>query len=198
MATLVLGSSVSIEKGDKDALTRCILPNISVPAASRSINIYIEPIEKFKDWFKSQWKYSPILPSSNLHEFILRQIADKKIDKKRVLEILQEADLGIEDIQIKEEEENLSGEERKMFLADINANDSLPPARKKEMLQYFSDISTRRITKKSAPPSSPTRRWAKRKHPSSVGDGVPRDDAFSRSGGADVSAGKGRPLFGRR
>ena len=145
IATLELGDSISIEKSDKDALERSILPNTSVPAASRSSNVYIESLKKIKDWFTSRWEYPPVLPSSKLHDFTLRQIVDGKISKKRLLEILQEADLGIEDIQIKEKKRHISDQEKKRILAWINVDDELTPLQRKEILQHVSGIPSERI-----------------------------------------------------
>ena len=113
------GSKIKINKSQKEALKNNTLHNNSILSGYLKTNIDIEELENAITWFKKV--LPPVFPTTNLVGFVTKQLEKKDLNKKLILNILQNADFGIDNFDI---EENEPEEKFKKLLKRINEEDS--------------------------------------------------------------------------
>ncbi len=109
------GSKIKINKSAKESLKNNTLHNNSILSGYMKTNIDIEELENVIAWFKKV--LPPIFPTTDLVGFVVEQLEKKDLNKKMILNILQNADFGIDNFEIEESELE---EEFKEFLKRIN------------------------------------------------------------------------------
>lgn len=114
VSKIEFGSTINFNKKDRIILEGNTIRNNTVLGSFSKSNISIEPIEDVYNWFKAN--ITPIIsPKHSLFEFTINKIDKKSIDKSKVIELLQNADLNIFDLEIIKEEEKIDEEVRKIF-----------------------------------------------------------------------------------
>lgn len=108
------GSKIKINKSEKEALKNNTLHNNSILSGYLKTNIHIEELENPIAWFKKI--LPPVFPTTNLVGFVIEQLEKKDLNKEFILNILQNADFGIDNFDIKESDPE---EEFKEFLKKI-------------------------------------------------------------------------------
>ena len=108
------GSKIKINKSQREALKNNTLQNNSILTGYLKTNINIKELDNTLAWFKKV--LPPIFPRTNLVHFAVEQLEKKDLDKELILNILQNADFGIDDFTIKESDIE---EEFKEFLKKI-------------------------------------------------------------------------------
>jgi len=113
------GSKIKINKSQREALKNNTLHNNSILSGYLKTNIDIKELDNALTWFKKV--LPPIFPRTNLVGFVVEQLEKKDLDKELILNILQNADFGIDDFNIKKSDIE---EEFKEFLKQIDKEHS--------------------------------------------------------------------------
>jgi len=100
------GSKIKIINQDKQFIKNLTLKNNTVLGAYLKSNLKIEEFNNVIRWFLRKLK--PIVyPKTDLTSWVLNNLEKENIEKRAILEILQKADLDIQDFDIKTEDEKI-------------------------------------------------------------------------------------------
>ena len=95
------GSKIKLNKASRESLLHNTLWNNTVLGGYLKTNLSLQELQDVIDWFQNKLK-ATISPHTMLFPVIFEQLDEGQINKKRIIELLKKADLGISDILIKE------------------------------------------------------------------------------------------------
>lgn len=128
---------VKIPQIAKDEITIKCLPNMSVFAAYKQVNVSIEEIDSVIEWIKEK-HVNPIEPRTVISNFAERKILDKPEIKESILAFLKAADFNIEDITIEKKTLKIPEE----YIDKLLSNSDVLPTDEKERLQREKTFDT--------------------------------------------------------
>jgi AAA15 family ATPase/GTPase len=105
LTEIKFGSKIKLDKASRTSLIYNTLWNNTVVGGYLKTNLSVEEFQEVVDWFKNKLKLV-IVPEVLLFPFISDKLEQGQINKKRIIKLLKKADLGIDDIFIKEKQKN--------------------------------------------------------------------------------------------
>ena len=99
------GSKIKLDKTSRETLSLNTLWNNTVLGGYLKTNLSIDEFQEVIDWFKNKLQLV-IGPDVLLFPFVSNKLKQGEINRKRIIELLKNADLGIDDILIKKKQKN--------------------------------------------------------------------------------------------
>ena len=106
LTEIKFGSKIKLDKTSRETLSLNTLWNNPVLGGYLKTNLSIEEFQEVIDWFKNKLQLV-IGPDVLLFPFVSNKLEQGEINRKRIIELLKKADLGIDDILIKKKPKNV-------------------------------------------------------------------------------------------
>lgn len=117
LAKISFGSKVKVDKNDLSNLSFTTLWNNTVLAGFSKSNVDIPQLQAVLEWFHTT--LMPIVtPRTDLTNFVSEQVEKHDISKDKLVELLNKADFGIDDIVYEHNEESVPEDLKNMLLND--------------------------------------------------------------------------------
>lgn len=128
LSTITIGDSYNSNRIDFNKLKINLLHNRTVFGAFQTSNVQIACLKEIVDWANNY--FMPIVtPKTKLAQFTSRLIDENSISKAQMVEMLQQADMGINDVELKKKKEPLDSN----LLDHLLHSDNVPEEVKKEI-----------------------------------------------------------------
>lgn len=118
LAKISFGSKIKVERNDLRNLSFTTLWNNTVLAGFSKSNVDIPQLQAVLEWFNTTLM-PVVFPRTDLTNFVSDQVEKHYISKDRLVELLNKADFGIDDIVYEYKEEDVPDDLRNMLLNDV-------------------------------------------------------------------------------